>query len=307
MAQLIKLQDYISRYEKDFYRYPGQFLRMKKESWSALLHKWEEQQSIQNELPSPEKEEKRFGFNFFKKKKEVESFLVEDGEDKETIFAKDEEELKKYFLDYLYPFQIKWASSTIYETSMIDNTYYHDPLLKYFLYRYPDTFFVMFYPIFKLKNAVVDGDIIVITPIEVLCIAMVEKSENVSIIAEEGRTWFLQEGDIKTKTLSPMIGLKRTENIVKSILNKYEIAMPTRKVVLSRTNNIIFGSEPYRTSYIGKDSYSNWFQQMRKLSSPLKHDQLKVGEALLNHCLTTAIRRAEWEQDEEEDSYNPFQ
>ncbi|MFJ7851588.1 hypothetical protein ACIQX3_02180 [Peribacillus frigoritolerans] len=36
MAQLIKMQDYISRYEQDIYRYPTQFARLKKQQWDKL-------------------------------------------------------------------------------------------------------------------------------------------------------------------------------------------------------------------------------------------------------------------------------
>ena len=34
---------------------------------------------------------------------------------------------------------------------------------------------------------------------------------------------------------------------------------------------------------------------MRKNSSPLKHQQLKSAQALLDYCQTTSIRRIEWE------------
>ena len=36
MAQLIKMQDYISRYEQDIYRYPTQFAKLKKQQWDKL-------------------------------------------------------------------------------------------------------------------------------------------------------------------------------------------------------------------------------------------------------------------------------
>ena len=36
MAQLIKIQDYISRYEQDIYRYPSQFAKLKKQQWDKL-------------------------------------------------------------------------------------------------------------------------------------------------------------------------------------------------------------------------------------------------------------------------------
>lgn len=40
MAQLIKLQDYISRYEWDTYRYPAQYIRQKKEQWERFYSEW---------------------------------------------------------------------------------------------------------------------------------------------------------------------------------------------------------------------------------------------------------------------------
>ena len=33
MGQLIKLQDYISRYELDIYKYPARFIRLKRKQW----------------------------------------------------------------------------------------------------------------------------------------------------------------------------------------------------------------------------------------------------------------------------------
>ena len=41
MAQLIKLQDYVSRYESDLSRYPSQFVRIKKQQWEKLKSAWE--------------------------------------------------------------------------------------------------------------------------------------------------------------------------------------------------------------------------------------------------------------------------
>ncbi|MFE4585135.1 hypothetical protein ACFRA1_07715, partial [Bacillus subtilis] len=36
MAQIIKIHDYISRYELDPYHYINQFVRLKKERWLSL-------------------------------------------------------------------------------------------------------------------------------------------------------------------------------------------------------------------------------------------------------------------------------
>ncbi|NLY79377.1 MAG: NERD domain-containing protein, partial [Lysinibacillus sp.] len=38
MAQLVKLQDYISRYEIDLTRYPTQYVRLKRTQWDKVKH-----------------------------------------------------------------------------------------------------------------------------------------------------------------------------------------------------------------------------------------------------------------------------
>lgn len=43
MAQIIKIHDYISRYELDPYHYINQFVRLKKERWLSLVEAAERQ------------------------------------------------------------------------------------------------------------------------------------------------------------------------------------------------------------------------------------------------------------------------
>lgn len=41
MAQLVKLQDYISRYQINLKRYPSQFVRLKQIQWERMKKEWE--------------------------------------------------------------------------------------------------------------------------------------------------------------------------------------------------------------------------------------------------------------------------
>ena len=41
MAQLVKIQDYISRYQIDLARYPTQFIRLKQNQWERVKHQWQ--------------------------------------------------------------------------------------------------------------------------------------------------------------------------------------------------------------------------------------------------------------------------
>ena len=46
MAQLVKLQDYISRYQIDLARYPTQFVRLKKSQWERVKYQWQTGEEI---------------------------------------------------------------------------------------------------------------------------------------------------------------------------------------------------------------------------------------------------------------------
>lgn len=302
MAQLIKLNDYISRYEWNAYRYPSQYIRLKQDNWKKLHRSWinkevltEKVVTVDTTQPSAFSRLKAFMSNNAPEE-EIETV-------KEKKLPETEAGLKQYFLNELYPLQLKWATSTMRDVSFIDKSYYNDPILKYFLQRFPDIYLIMYYPIFNIRNASIDGQIILISPIEIEIIYLMEEDEETTIMAGDDRTWTTERRNVQTNSVSPLITLKRTEQIIKSILSTKQIDLPVTKTILSRTNNIVFSSEPYNTNIIGKFQYEDWFQEKRKLSSPLKSKQLKAAEVLLSHCITNSIRRPEWEVDPDPDPF----
>lgn len=295
IAQLIKIQDYISRYEWNAYHYPSQYIRLKQENWLKLHHLWSNPEKEKHELESNETLSTFAKWKSFIKRNPSDDLEVEKHE---VILPKTEDELKHYFLDKLLPFQLKWASSTVTDVSFIDRSFEKDAKLKYFLQRFPDTYLIMYYPIFSIRNAPVEGELILISPIGIEIICLVEEPSNVKILAGDDRTWSMEANDKQSKMLSPLIALKRTEQIVKRILATEKIEFPIKKIVLSRINQIVFHTEPYNTKIIGKLEYGQWFNEKRKLVSPLKNRQLKVMDTLLKHCQTASMKRPEWEEEE---------
>lgn len=298
MAQLIKLKDYISRYEWNPYRYPSQYIRLKQENWNRLYEQWVEMDEMSD---PPVQEESSSTFSKLKTIfKGNESVERDNDVVTEPLLPSTENELRHYFLNKLFPFQLKWATSTVTDVSFIDSEYETDETLQYFLQRFPDIYLIMYYPIFSIKEAPVDGEIIIISPIGIEIIYLLEKDPNITIMAGDERVWIFEQGNKQSKELSPVIALKRTEQIINSIFKAENISFTIEKTVLSRTNNIVFNSEPYRTNIVGKQQYEEWFQNKRRLSSSLKSDQLKVIEKLLKYCLTNSVRRPEWEEDDYE-------
>ncbi|MBP2079212.1 NERD domain-containing protein [Oceanobacillus polygoni] len=302
---MIKLQDYLSRYEWDAYRYPTQYIRLKKDNWNKLYSIWENPEngeSITETDEAAQPRDERSSFSKLKAKFKRGNDLVDEKEPKQESnqyadLPESEEELKHYFLDKLFQFQMKWATSTVTHTSIVDRGYYQDPLLRYLLQRFPDTYLVMYFPVFEIRKAPVETEIILVSPIGIEIIYFVEKKSGAVIMAGDERTWLVEEEKKQTKILSPLIALKRTEKLIRSILQTYSINFPIEKTVLSRTNSIVFATEPYQTKLVDQSKYPDWFQEKRLLTSPLKSAQLKVIEALLKHCKSSSIRRPEWEVD----------
>lgn len=251
MAQLIKMEDYISRYEIDLNRYANQFIRLKKQQWEEIKKRFESIQFAHSTLDSE----------------------------------------KQLFLDRIFNSQLVWASSTIREISPMDEAFEKDSLLKYFLQRFPDTYFVMYYPVFLIKKASVQGEIIIIRPTDIVCLTALEYKENNVLIGTKQKFWLKRDDQGEKKILSPIIGLERTANIVKQILSNVEVDFPIRKILLNRTGYIHASELPADIEIIDVRSYDDWFQNMRRQPSPFKNMQLKAVKALLASCATNAVKR----------------
>lgn len=322
MGQLIKLQDYVSRYEQDIYLYPSRFVRLKKQHWEKLKMAWEnndhaifspsvELQTKNNEWHTEEKQpfiSKIKGFLKPGKQEEEEdsapqkTAIEETGEEElfkfETNFSyrpDTVEDLKYQFLDQLFRFQMKWASSTILEKSFVEKKFYYDTRLKYFLQRFPDTYLVLFKPLFLLKKAPIELETMMIGPTGIWCVSFLEEEDMSVFLGSKEKFWVKRGKTEEKRVLNPLLALNRTGKIAQQILKLEGIDFPVYKLLISRNGYIDFPSSPYDIQIIEKRNYEEWFSNMRKLRSPLKHVQLKGAKALLQHCQTTSIRRPDWD------------
>lgn len=318
VGQLIKLQDYVSRYEQDIFLYPSRYVRLKKQQWQKLRSSWENRdmlEQLENIQATPDWYEE--GNPFVNKVKGLFKFGKKESEHEErekigdeaveaspfqfapsfTFHPETEEELKHQFLEQLFTHQLRWASKTLVEKSIVHNKFYFDERLKYFLQRFPDTVLVLYHPIFLLNKAPVEVEIILVTPTEAWCISFLEKEESAVFVGSSDHFWIKRYKDREEKILNPLLALNRTEKIVKQIFQLYEIDLPLHKVVLSRNGYIDFPAAPYDSTFIEKRNYEKWFQSMRMNRAPLKHIQLKAAQSLLEYCQTTSMYRPEWEND----------
>ena len=333
MAQLVKLQDYISRYQIDLARYPTQFIRLKKGQWDRVKQQWQtgeviqQWEHIEDNLDEDEKKPSLFKRLFARKKLEVEQFeedienvdpssevmdhtaaFIED--DSTLIFEpnlvyqpKTIEELKKMYIDQFFHFQMKWASSTLREKSYVDPKYMRDTLLRSFLQTLPDNYLIFYYPILRLKKAPIELDIIIMTPTECICVTVLEQEEQAVYVGSSERFWMKKVGKLDKKVLNPMIQLSRMETILTKLFAAEQIELPIRKVLLTRNGYIDYPGSAYGVQFVDKRKFPEWMTMMKRTASPMKHMQIRAAQVVLNNVQTTSFQRDMWsapEQPQEE-------
>ena len=330
MAQLIKMQDYISRYEQDIYRYPTQFARLKKQQWDKLkaaynageldrLYSEHTETQVKFDLLQEEskgllKKVKGIFHRTGKQEAEAEELPIPAQNEDANVFSlrfpfrpASLDELKQNYLNQLLRFQMKWGSSTLHEKSFVDQSFILDERLRFFLQRFPDTFLVLYKPIFLLKNAPVEVEVILLTPVDAWCITFLEAEEDAAFIGSSDRFWVRRHHKHSDKkVLNPLLGANRMTNIVSQLFELYEVNMPIKKVILSRNGYVDYPEAPYDITVLDKRTFPEWFERMRAISSPLKAQQLKGAQALLEYCQTTSSLRPEWEAEYNQPEGNEY-
>ncbi|MEF7494889.1 nuclease-related domain-containing protein [Lysinibacillus sphaericus] len=326
MAQLVKIQDYISRYQIDLARYPTQFVRLKKSQWDRIKRQWElgedisEWQHIDNETEVDTLEEKE-RFSFIKKiftgrQKETED--VEDIEISNELISSEDtipeeettltfepkivyapqsiHELKRMFIDQFFHFQMKWASSTLREKSYVDPRFMRDSLLRTLLQTLPDNFLLFYYPILQIRKAPIELDVVLMSPTECICITVLEAENQAVYVGGSDRFWMKKVGTKDLKVLNPTINLARMESVLSQLFKEENIDMPIRKVVLTRNGYFDYPGSPYGVRFVDRRNYGEWMEHLRKVSSPMKHMQIRAAQTILNTVQTTSFNRDIWQQ-----------
>ncbi len=306
MAHLIKLEDYISRYQFDLHRYPSQYSRMKKERWYYMKSEWEQLQfdSVHNHLEdqtldSSSEEQGLLAQAIQRMKKwtkrnhdeEVINYdlpLMSHSENELKHLSLDQ--VKQIFLDELYDSQLRWASSSLLEESTMHPQYKRDRWLRFFSQQIPDNYFLMYKPVFFIKKAPIELDVILISPSEVICMTMVEGHEHSIFEASSDRFWIEYINESRKKRISPLLSLSRMTGVIGGMLEEAEISFPIRKVVLCPNSIIDNKIQGAKVELIDRRTFDAWHKRINKHPSPLKHQQMKVTALLLDHCHTISYQ-----------------
>ncbi|MFF2795891.1 nuclease-related domain-containing protein [Lysinibacillus xylanilyticus] len=327
MAQLVKLQDYTSRYQIDLARYPTQFVRLKKSQWERVKRQWELGEEISEwQHTDDDSENDSFAekerFSLFKKifagrqkeenedveQIEISNELVSDEDiipEEETTLTFEPKivyapqsihELKRMFIDQFFHFQMKWASSTLREKSYVDPRFMRDPLLRNLLQKLPDNYLLFYYPILQIRKAPIELDVVLMSPTECICITVLEAENQAVYVGGSERFWIKKVGTKDSKVLNPMISLNRMESVLTQLFMQDNISMPIRKVILTQNGYFDYPGSSYGIQFVDRRNYGEWLENLKKVSSPMKHMQIRASQTILNNVQTTSFNRDIWKQ-----------
>ncbi|WP_100405154.1 hypothetical protein [Bacillus solitudinis] len=301
MAHLIKLEDYISRYQFDLNRYPSQFARMKKERWYYLKSEWEQNQQYDGKEEDTEEalidDEKGFvskamqRLKNWNKPSQFQTDVNENTDKENHLQSLSLAQLKTKFLDEIFSSQLRWASSSLLEESVLHPRYQYDKWLRFFTEHFPDNYFLMYKPVFYIKKARIELDILLISPTELICLTILEGNELSVFEANSDRFWTEYVEKTRKKRLSPLLSLTRMTGVIKPLLDSANIHFPIRNIVFCPNSIIDNKVQGVKVEFIDKRTFEVWKEKQRKHPSPLKHDQLKVTNLLLSYCFTTSSKR----------------
>lgn len=307
MAHLVKLEDYVSRYQYDMYHYPSQFSRLKRERWSSLKREWEASSLHNNQAGNQSdefpKKSLKGAFDIIKKwyKSDQHEQMVDMLEEGTYQFKYTSlPEMKATFLRELYEFQLNWASSTLREKSTMKKQFFYDETLKWLLQSFPDNYFVLYYPTVTYPKAKVQFDILLIGPTDIWCIVNLHGSENEIFQTFSERYWITEVREKEKKFVNPFLSLNRMSTIVKRILTDMELDMTVRKVVLSQKGYIDVDQKWSGATFLDQRNIKEWNEKMKSNSTPIKSVQLKFSQFLLGTCQTTSELRDDFEVEEED-------
>jgi hypothetical protein len=306
MAQLLKIEDCISRYESDVFRYTGQYIRLKKDRWNRIKESWQQKKDHADFLEHVERDkndEEMQAKKWWRKKPVEQQSYFEEPEGDTTV--PDFEDIKDQFRRELFQFQLKWASSTLREKSRVAQSTLTDPVLRFLLTELPDNILVFYKPVIQLKQAPTQLDVILVTPDSIHCLVFLDIEKDSIVTASSDRFWKVDGSRHRNQIISPIPSIQRMNYFIDSVIDTEQLNLKVHFAVVTR-NGIIddISTLPSYISKVDGRTLNDWHTKLKRQPSPIKFTQLKAAKAMLENGVVTSYNRPEWEE-EQTNSFSP--
>ncbi|RYM02117.1 hypothetical protein EWH99_11625 [Sporolactobacillus sp. THM7-7] len=264
MAQLIKINQCVSRYQMDFLRYARRFVRVKKRRLAEWTADWT-----------------------------IHSFGTRDRQGNQSVPDKERD---SRFFDWLFEEQLRWAANTPWETSALPEHVRSESWLKTILRTVADQAFIMYRPVLAARAATVELDSLLITGDTVWCIRPLIREEGSVFQEVSPRKWREIATGSARDMLNPRISMNRTRSLVSALLDSKGMRMKIASCAFAPDGYIEFAEPGPRTFFIDCRNKNEWYRNLSIHSLIMKKEQIAAVRALLKNCGTVSVPRFQEEK-----------
>lgn len=259
MAQLIKINQCVSRYQVDLRCYANRFTWLKKKRMEEWKERWENRLDIKNRAQQDDKYSKP---------------------------------LKIEFGNWMFEKQLDWSTRTAFEWSIRPDKIHTEQWLRRILEGINDVSFFMYQPVLLTKSGPVQLDSVLITN-DIICCVHPLKGEPGNVFRNvTQRKWCEMTNGVMRPLISPLISLRRTKAVVSAFLKSHDLAsMKIEAAVYAPECYIEQTMSNYEADFIDRRNERDWFIRLDQHSLLMKREQLEAAELLLKHSETIADPR----------------
>ncbi|MCO7124890.1 hypothetical protein NIE88_03755 [Sporolactobacillus shoreicorticis] len=259
MAQLIKINQCISRYQMNFRSYANRYHWLKKRRYAEWKEDWERVHSIQKS---------------------------DDDADKYKNQMKDE------FEDWFFDKQLEWSTRTAFEWSSCPDTIYSEHWLRRFIKEINDVSFFMYRPVLLTRSGPVQLDSLLIANDMICCVQPLLSDPGDVFQTASQRNWNVITNGAVRPLLNPLISLRRSKAVVSAFLQSKGVPdMDVEMIVYAPDCYIEYkGSKP-EGFFVDLRNEAAWFQKVNQHSLLIKRGQIECVEALLDDSETVSEPR----------------
>jgi hypothetical protein len=158
--------------------------------------------------------------------------------------------------------------------------------VKKLMHQINDLSFIAYNPVLLTQSGAVQLDSLLITNDVVWCILSLPGEEGSVFQEISGRRWREIISGGERTLISPLISLKRTQEVIDAFLKQEGIAMRTASAVLTTESFIEFVPDDRGVSLVDRRGFQHWLDEISRHSLILKKGQILAAEALLDHFET---------------------
>ncbi|CAM3258141.1 NERD domain-containing protein [Sporolactobacillus spathodeae] len=262
MAQLVKIEQCVSRYQIDFLRYANRYVWLKKRREEEWL---------------------------------LRAKRIEANRKGQTVFADPNvvEKPDPAFYNWLFNMQLEWASRTVDERSVLPKEVTERSWLRETLKEVNDLAFFFYRPIILARNAEIQLDSLILTNDTLWCVKVLN-GEPGSVFQEQSpRKWREIVSGGARDQLNPLISLQRSRHVLTSFLSAQCLEMQVCMAVYAPESFIEFVPEQFDLRLVDRRGRAYWYRELSQQSLLLKRQQVETAEALLQSFKTDAAERTD--------------